>query len=82
MADDEFFLTIRGIGAPPGYFFPVRAADAHAYDLDLYLIRAGDGGFGPVDDLRASRTRNNRNRFHKCSFSSISFRPIETVKVV
>ena len=41
MADDEFLLTIRGIGAASGYFFPVGAADAHSYDpdFDFVLVR-------------------------------------------
>jgi hypothetical protein len=50
MADDEFFLTIGSIRAPPGYFGSVGAADANTDDFDLNLMRCSDGGLGPVDD--------------------------------
>jgi hypothetical protein len=38
VADDEFFLTLRSIRASSRHFFPVRAADAYAFDFDLYFI--------------------------------------------
>jgi hypothetical protein len=50
VADDKFFLTVRRIRTSPGYFRPVGATDAYAYDFDLYFVLGSDRGLGPVHD--------------------------------
>jgi hypothetical protein len=49
VTDDEFFLAIGSIRTSTGYFFPVGAADAHAYHAELDLILRGDGWLWPVN---------------------------------
>ena len=70
MPDDEFLLTIRGIGAASGYFFPIGAADAHSDDSDFDFILRRDRRLRPFHQARSGSARNDSDRFHNPSLSS------------
>ena len=70
VADDEFLLTIGGLGAASGDFFPIGAADAHSYDSDFDFILRGDRWLRPFHQTRSGSARNDSDCFHNPSLSS------------
>ena len=53
MADDQFILTGRRFGAPPGCFFPVGSADAHTQDAQFDLIVRCQGRFRAIHKVQS-----------------------------
>ena len=70
MTDDQFLLTIRGIGAASRNLFPIGAADAHSDNSDFDFILRGNRRLRPFHQTRADGTRNDSNCFHAPSLSS------------
>ena len=65
VSDDEFGLTVGRLRTTPRDFFPVGAADAHADDPELDVIRRRDRRLGPVYQAGAGGSRNNRDCFQE-----------------